>query len=562
MLSILKILDYKQKIKFLLILIFTFLISVLEIFNVVLLIPLIGMTFDKNYLFKFEDLSVFLKFISETIGLNSYLFLIIFFLLIYIFKTLLYSVLIFISGKFSYVTRAEVAQKVLSCYVYQDYDRYRQNTTAQITNIVRNEVAQFGQSLLALVNLIIHTFIFFCISIFILVNFYFELLVMIFIIIFFSIIYILVFNKSLLNLGNKRFLSETVFFKDLTEILSAFKEIKIYKRESFFLNIFQKNNRSICEIGYKWSFLQSLPRIWIEFVFLIILCSVAISSYLIYKDITQAFIPIGVISFSVLRILPSLNLINSSYQTIIFNRNSCDRIEKIIGEAKYFQPSHVDLNFTKSIKFENLSYTHGENLIFNNINVEIKKGDILGVVGKSGSGKSTFVEILTGLLESYNGRIFCDSKDIKDNVRGWQKNFGYIPQKIYLLNDSIKNNILFGNPILNIKKINSILEKVGLAEFVSNLPNGLETSVGENGSFLSGGQAQRICIARALYHDPNILILDESTNALDVNTENEVLNYVKNLAKDITIIIISHRLDTLKICNVIYRIQDHKLIKL
>jgi ABC-type multidrug transport system fused ATPase/permease subunit len=289
---------------------------------------------------------------------------------------------------------------------------------------------------------------------------------------------------------------------------------------------------------------------------------VAISSYLIYKDITQAFIPIGVISFSVLRILPSLNLINSSYQTIIFNRNSCDRIEKIIGEAKYFQPRHVDLNFTKSIKFENLSYSHGENLIFNSINIEIKKGDILGVVGKSGSGKSTFVEILTGLLETYKGRIFCDSKDIKDNIRGWQKNFGYIPQKIYLLNDSIKNNILFGNPILNVKKINSILEKAGLAEFVSNLPNGLETLVGENGSFLSGGQAQRVCIARALYHDPNILILDESTNALDVNTENEILNYVKNLAKDITIIIISHRLETLKICNVIYRIQDHKLIKL
>ena len=565
MLKIFNTLDYKQKINFFIILSFTFLVSLLEIFNLSLVIPIIGILFDNNFLLKNEKIYLFLTFFPKFSYISDHLILIIFFLSVFILKTIFFSIIVFYSGKFSYITRAQVSQKLLTYYIHQDYVNYRKNNTTDLINIIKNEVAQFGHSLLALVNIIIHSLIFLSIFIFILLNFYFLLILLILVIIFFSALYILIFNKSLVNLGNKRFMSESIFLKDLTEILSAFKEIKIYKREKYFINIFGKNNYDICKIGYKWSFIQSMPKIYMEFLFVIILFIVIFVSNYTSQNIVHTLIPLGVISFGILRILPSLNIINNSYQTIIFNSQSCDRINRIINKSYFSDSKDINaFNFKNfnTIIIQNLSFSYEDNLILDNINLEIKKGDILGIVGESGSGKSTFVEILTGLINTYKGNILVDSKNINADIRSWQKNFGYIPQKIYLLNDTIKNNIIFGNPIEDLEKINKILSKIGLEQFISNLKNGLETVAGENGSFLSGGQAQRICIARALYNDPSILIFDESTNALDIKNESELLNYVKNLSEDITIIVISHRLETLKICNKIFKIENRKLTNL
>ena len=273
--------------------------------------------------------------------------------------------------------------------------------------------------------------------------------------------------------------------------------------------------------------------------------------------IKENVVPLGVIIFGSLRILPTLALINASLQNLKFNKNSCEKIYSIVNKSVDIKNNHHPLDFEKKIEIKNISFTYlnKKDRILKNLNFNINKGDIIGVSGKSGSGKTTFIEILMGFLHSYEGQILVDGKDIKTNYRSWQNNFSYVPQNIYLLDDTIKNNIVFGNENIDSSKIIKILEKIGLSKFINNLPNNIDTIVGENASLVSGGQAQRIAIARALYNDPKILVLDESTNSLDSDIEKDILKYLKNFSDNITIIIISHNLKSLEICNKILKIE-------
>ena len=179
-------------------------------------------------------------------------------------------------------------------------------------------------------------------------------------------------------------------------------------------------------------------------------------------------------------------------------------------------------------------------------------------MGSSGSGKSTFIDVLTGLLRPNKGEVLVDEQNIYLNLKSWRKKLGYVPQNIYLLDDTIKNNIAFGiqEHLIDQKLINEALNKAGLNKFIKELPNGVETNVGERGTKLSGGQAQRIALARALYNKPSVLILDEATNSLDINKENQILETIKTNLKDITVIIVSHRENTVKICDKVYKISD------
>ena len=220
------------------------------------------------------------------------------------------------------------------------------------------------------------------------------------------------------------------------------------------------------------------------------------------------------------------------------------------------------LEFNKIINIKNLkfSYKNSEKKILNNINLEIRKNDCIGIIGESGAGKSTFIDVLMGLNKPTKGEITLDDVNILQNRRGWQKMIGYVPQSIYLIDESIKKNIAFGEDDVNIGKLNQVLKQSGLEQFVENLANKENTIIGEKGAKISGGERQRIAIARSLYKNPDLIIFDEATSSLDLETEKKVLETIKHLKEEKTLIIISHRMNTLNYCNKIYELKDGNLV--
>jgi ABC-type multidrug transport system fused ATPase/permease subunit len=272
--------------------------------------------------------------------------------------------------------------------------------------------------------------------------------------------------------------------------------------------------------------------------------------------------------FAGYRLMPALQVIYSSFTKITFVGPSLDKLYYDIKSLKAFVPNQDEgiLKLEQTISLKNISYEYpnSSRTVLKDININIPAKNTIGLIGSTGSGKTTIIDIILGLLEAQKGNLEVDGKLItKNNCRAWQRSLGYVPQHIYLADDTIAANIAFG---LNVDEINQeAVEKsakiANLFEFVVNeLPNKFKTKVGERGVRLSGGQRQRIGIARALYHNPQVLILDEATSALDNETEKAVMEAVNNLSKDITIILIAHRLNTVKNCDIVFKIEKGQLV--
>ena len=267
---------------------------------------------------------------------------------------------------------------------------------------------------------------------------------------------------------------------------------------------------------------------------------------------------LGVFLTAAYRLLPSFAKILENVQRFQFTIQFAPE-----GEVK-------KINFKNAIDFKNVSFSYNKNLklesnfVLKNLKLKISKGSKIGIVGSSGSGKSTFLDLIMGLIPSQRGEILIDDKNIKDIKSNWQKIIGCVPQEVFILDDTLKKNVAFGVPaeVINIEKVNRAIELANLIEFKDGLKFGLETLLGEGGSRISGGQRQRIGIARALYNEPNVLIFDEATNALDEQTERKIIKEIFETKKENTIIFVSHNLKNLTFCDSIYEVKNKNLIKL
>ncbi len=363
-------------------------------------------------------------------------------------------------------------------------------------------------------------------------------------------------------------------YKWINESVTGIKEIKIAGKENYFINGYADCGSGYVNAVQKYNLYNSTPRLLIE--------TIAVTGMAGYMLVVMAggtelvtLLPqLGVLAMAASRLLPSANRINNYLTSIAyfepFLMNVGDNLQREIHDdaisydgAKYRQKTKVEkLPINEKIQMSGICYRYPntEHLILDEADMEIPVGKSVGIVGTSGAGKTTIVDVLLGLLKPEAGNIYADGVDITTNYKGWLKNVGYIPQTIFMVDSTIRKNVAFGiaDDEIDDNKVWQALKEASLDEFVRSLPEGLDTQIGERGIRLSGGQRQRIGIARALFEDPEVLVLDEATSALDNETEAAIMDSINRLHGKKTLIIIAHRLQTIEKCDMVYRINDGK----
>ena len=321
------------------------------------------------------------------------------------------------------------------------------------------------------------------------------------------------------------------------------------------------------ECNQRQLFINQMPRLWLELLTLISLFLLVGSMVLQQIPISMMLPTLSLYALVAFRLIPSANRIITAIQQLRFGLPTLNLLseELSLNEPQLIKSGNVDkMKFKNNFQIKNLSYSYpnADSKALNSISLRINKGDFIGFVGESGSGKSTLIDIILGVLPPTSGSLYLDGVDISENLRGWQNQIGYVPQEIFLIDDTLRRNIAFG---LNDNDINhtSIQKAISLAQlenFINDLPEGLNTIVGERGVRISGGQRQRIGIARALYHKPEVLVLDEATSNLDIKTEADLMDAIFALHGQKTIITVAHRLKTLDKCDNIYTLRNGKII--
>jgi len=343
------------------------------------------------------------------------------------------------------------------------------------------------------------------------------------------------------------------------------KDVKILGRENYFVSQYSDHLDGNANVLRRFSLAQALPRFGLEILMMIGLASLVSTMVLSGKELSGILPVLGLFGAAAFRLLPAVNRSILSAQTINLNRPLVDGVAADLGlSISTVSTNNVYSHLTSSISVQDLSFSYetASAEALTEVSVEVSRGEAVGLVGPSGSGKSTLVDILLGLLEPTSGRVLVDGDDIHDNLRGWQDQIGYVPQSIFLTDDTLRRNVAFGLPKGEIDEVavEAAIRSAQLEEFVASLPDGLDTIVGERGVRLSGGQRQRIGIARALYNNPDVLVLDEATSSLDTETEHGVMQAVQALQGEKTGSIVAHRLSTVEYCDRLYRLENARIV--
>lgn len=358
-------------------------------------------------------------------------------------------------------------------------------------------------------------------------------------------------------------------FKWISQTVLGIKEVKVCTKEQYFVDAYKKCGRGYVHAVQKYSLYNSIPKLLLESA-----CVAAMVGYMIFQvavgaptdDMLSVLTTLAAAAFV---LLPCVNRISNQITAIAYCEpcfmGVSDNLQDEINGQNVdmsFATDEEKLPVTESIELKDITYAYPntEKLIFDHANLSIPVGKSVGIVGTSGAGKSTVVDILLGLLELREGEVCADGENVKLHYRSWLKNIGYIPQMIFMLDDTIRNNVAFGVPAEQIDedRVWEVLREAQMDEFVKSLPESLDTGIGERGIRLSGGQRQRIGIARALYHAPEVLVLDEATSALDNDTEKAIMDSINMLHGKKTLIIIAHRLQTIEKCDIVYRVENGK----
>jgi len=483
---------------------------------------------------------------------------------LYLFKAIFLVLFNYRQLKFSHNIFKYLSLKLFNRYLLSSISFYHKKNSAFLLRNTIFESRNYGNCVSLILKLIAETLI---------IIFIFSLVIYIepeitsiitFVLGFLIILFYLLTSKKIYKFGEHKLFSAQKAIKVLNESFNGIRDIKLKASEYFFYNTYKSHlGKNIKAGNYQQAIVDS-PRILFEFIFILLLLS-GLLYYLKFEDNVIDLLPlVSMYLVAGFRLIPSVMRILNILQTIKGLQPSIQMLNKEFEGTDNLIQRSKDINlkkfsFNEKIELNDVSFSYdNKSKILTNFSKIIYKNQILGISGSSGSGKSTLIDLLTGLLTPTSGKILIDNKiNINDNLQSWQSKIGYVSQNIFLLDTTIRENIAFGedNNDIDDQKIEKSLKDTQLFNYVSKLDQGLNTIVGERGVKLSGGQVQRIGIARELYRNPELIIFDESTSALDIDTEDQILHCINGLKKNKTIIIVSHRQNTLKICDEVIKLN-------
>lgn len=560
----------KQKIRLIELTFIIIIGALFELLGVSAILPFINVVLDPSAIGTIP----YLQSIYDLLGFHStndlMVFLGICLIIIYIVKNVYIALMYDAQYRFTYRNQCRISSKLLDAYLRERYLFHVEHNSAELLRNVNQDVAVFFQVVLGVLQLSTEVSVCFVLVIFLMsMDISITIGVSILLIVF-AFGFMKIFRKRLKEMGLRSRIYQAEMNKWMLQAMGGIKEIKVMGSEDFFSGQYSKAYYLYAESQRKYSLLGILPRPVLEMVCVTGLLIVVVIRLLCGVEMRDFIPTLSVFAVAAFRMLPSFNRITNSMSTIMFNRTAVDRIyedlkqsEEHIGQGSI--QKEKNLPFEKDIVVDKLTfaYPQSENPVLKEVSLTIPKNKSIAFIGPSGAGKTTLADLILGILDPQDGRILADGQDIRSAIWTWHKKIGYIPQSIYIIDDTLKNNIAFGVPEeeINDEEIWRALEEAQLGGFVKTLEKGLDTNIGEGGMRLSGGQRQRVGIARVLYNDPEILVLDEATSALDTGTEAAVMSAIDSFNGNKTLLIIAHRLSTVKGCDIIYRVEDQKVKK-
>ncbi len=495
-------------------------------------------------------------------------------MVVYVIKNLYVLFLTYKQNSFITQNRNKMISRVMAEFLNRPYEKYLGADIPTVFRITDSDIPQTFSLILAMLQLASEVVVSLLIFVVLLWQSVSMTLFIIFVFGVMTLFILKVFKPALNRIGAQNQAIQSRIAKWRIQATYGLKDVKVLNREEFFVRNYYETGRVGADVARNYAVLNNIPRLLIETVFIVSVLSF-VAVYVAGGGDTGAISKtIATFGVAAVRVLPSVNRINTYITEIAYTQPSLDfvyenlqkgmKTDAMLAERK--ANSQVEkLKLEDKIELNHISfhYPDSDKAIFKDAHMAVPKGKSVGIIGASGAGKSTIVDVLLGLLHAQEGEITCDGVNIFKNYESWLAQVGYIPQSIYLIDESIRDNIAFGIDADKIddERIWEVLEEAQLKEFIEELPEGLDTTIGDRGVRLSGGQRQRIGIARALYNDPEILVFDEATSALDNDTEAAVMEAVNSFHGKKTMIIIAHRLNTIEKCDIIYKVEDAKLVE-
>jgi len=488
---------------------------------------------------------------------------------IFIIKNSFLASLFYLQGTLVKKIRSSLAVKVFKLYINAPYKIHYKKNPADILRNIDSETSGSVTIVLQVITLFREILI--LSAIFLLLIFVDPLISFSVFLIFTLLVGIFFLSTRYIITNNAKILQKfrALKIKDINEALGAIKEVKIFNKAKTLEGKFG-DKISVWEKSFLINyFLTCLPRLVLESTVIISVVLILLIFVFIDRDLNTIIPLLSLFTVSAIRMLPSFNSITTSLTYIKSLTPSLDVIVSEMQKLESFESiketsSNNKINFSKDINLININFKYNDvdKLALSNLNLNIKAGSKIGIIGQSGAGKSTFIDLILGLLKPTNGKILVDGKNISENITSWQSQIGYVPQDVYLLDETIKNNIIFSsnNNEVNLNYLNKILEITRLESLIKDNLNGIETFVGDKGTRLSGGQKQRIGIARALYNNPKVIIFDEATSSLDIDNENKIIEEIFSIDRSKTLILVTHRHQVVKKCDIIFLFDNGKLI--
>ena len=485
----------------------------------------------------------------------------------YLLRTAFLAFLAWRQSGFAYGIQAHLSQRLLTSYLGQPYTFHLQRNSAQLIRNSTREVEFF--TLYCLINaLVIGTegLVIFGVAALLLVVEPIGAIAAAVVMVLAAWLFGLVTRKRLARWGLARQQHEGVRLQRLQEALGGAKDVMLLGREEEFLKRYAIHNSASAKLAQRQATVAQLPRLWIELLAVLALVILILTMLVQGRELTTLVPTLGLFAIAGFRLMPSVNRVLMAVQGFRYGRPTIDILhDELKLEIPDNRPKRgAPKGFRRELRLSGVGYTYAAGAVpaLQDASIAITPGEAVGIVGPSGAGKSTLVDVCLGLLTPTVGTVTLDGADIRHDLRAWQDQIGYVPQSIYLTDDTLQRNIAFGLPDeeINEAAVWRAIRDAQLEEFVNGLPDGLNSIVGERGTSLSGGQRQRVGIARALYHDPAVLMLDEATSALDTGTESGVLRAVSALHGRKTVVIVAHRFSTVAGCDRILRLQHGRVV--